>query len=110
MTRTRRHARDKWAEALTIKPLPPVDEVTERLLDVALGRGPLTPGLAADAVGSIARLRTAIREALASDAMMGCEDIERLSEALEDSAGRSPVTGSRRGGAGRPAEETQEGA
>jgi hypothetical protein len=31
-------------------------------------------------------------------------------EALEDLAGRSPVTGSRRGGAGRPAEQEGEGA
>lgn len=76
--RSRRSRRDKWAEAEAGHA-----DVCQRLRDVALGQGPMTPGLAADAANEIERLRQAIQTALESDALMGTDDIEVLLAALE---------------------------
>ena len=78
MARSRKHGRDKWAEAEAA-----ASDVRQRLVDVALGQGPLTPNLAADAANEIERLRGAIGKVLSSDALMGCEDIETLLAVVE---------------------------
>jgi hypothetical protein len=82
MARSRKHGRDKWAEA---EAFAAPSDVRQRLVDVALGQGPVTPALAADAANEIERLRSAVQRVLNSEASMGWEDIEVLVSALEPS-------------------------
>lgn len=59
MARSRKHGRDKWAEAeLPLTPAPwEVEDIRQRLVDVALGASEWTRGLAADAANEIEYLR-----------------------------------------------------